>query len=147
MSRKTNSLVYSIEKAIQNEKCRYSGIINKRILLICWYLWKYWSDLNYFQVLLASCSALLALCVLLCYSWDNLLENCEAGMNWSRNFSQKTSAYIMVNSALVFPITPKTYAQIYSFLKQHQKKKMMTCFLISVIFLFCSFVREVNIFC
>lgn len=42
----------------------------------------------------------------------------------------------MVNSALVFPITLQTYAQIYSLSKQYQKNKMITYFLISVIFLF-----------
>lgn len=106
------------------------------LLLICWDLWKYRSNLSYFQVLLVSFSALLAQCVLLCYSWDNLVENCEVGMNRRRTFPQKTSACIIVNSDLVFPITLQIYDQIYSLPKKHQKNKMVTCFLISLIFLF-----------
>lgn len=137
MPLKMHSLVHLIHNAIQNMKCRYSEIINKPICYF-WFveIWKYWSDLSYFQVLLVSFSALLAQCVLFCYSWDNLVENCEVGINRSRTFSQKTSAYIIVNSDLVFPITLQIYAQIYSLPKQHQKNKIITWFLISLIFLF-----------
>lgn len=68
-------------------------------------------------------------------------------MNRNRTFPQKSSAFMMVNSALFFPITLQNYAQIQFFQATSEKENNNMFSNICHLFFFFLFVREVKIFC